>query len=93
MKHLATKMSPFELALGIEAKQPLDLTIPRTKSTCCDDSKNVEEMAKDCEEKKPWAIKLLEKMKVSYEKQTNTLWKHIEFEVCDLMHVVKHSRL
>jgi hypothetical protein len=52
MKHLATKMSPFELALGIEAKQPLDLTIPGTKGTCCDDSKDVEEMAKDCEERK-----------------------------------------
>jgi hypothetical protein len=93
MKHLATKISPFELALGIEAKQPLDLTIPRTKGTCCDDSKNVEKMAKDCEERKSWAIKLLEKMKVSYEKQTNTLWKHIEFEVGDLVHVVKHSGL
>jgi len=93
MKHLATKMSPFELALGIEAKQPLDLTISRTKDTCCDDSKNVEEMAKDCEERKSWAIKLLEKMKVRYEKQTNTLWKHIEFEVGDLVHVVKHSGL
>jgi DNA integrity scanning protein DisA with diadenylate cyclase activity len=39
------------------------------------------------------AIKLLEKMKVNYEKQTNKLWKHIEFEVGDLLHVVKHSRL
>jgi hypothetical protein len=52
MKHLATKMSPFELALGIEVEQPFDLTIPRTKGIRCDDSKNVEKMAKDCEERK-----------------------------------------
>ncbi len=32
-------------------------------------------------------------MKASYEKQTNKLWKHIEFEVGDLVHVVKHSGL
>ncbi len=32
-KHLAAKMNPFELALGIEAKQPMDLTILRTRTT------------------------------------------------------------
>jgi hypothetical protein len=32
-KHSATKMSPFELALGIEVKQPMDLTIVRTRGT------------------------------------------------------------
>jgi hypothetical protein len=58
MKHLATKMGPFELALGIETKL-LDLTILRTKGTRYDDNKYVQEMAKDCEERKSWAIKLL----------------------------------
>jgi hypothetical protein len=85
-------MSPFELALGIETKQPLDLTIPRIKCTYCDNSKDVEKMAKDCEKKKSRVIKFLEKVKVSYEKQTNKLGKHTEFEVRDLVHVVKHSR-
>jgi hypothetical protein len=92
MKHLSIKMSPFELALGIEAK-PLDLTIPRTKGTYCDNNKTVEKMAKDHEKKKSHAIKFLEKVKACYEKQTNKLWKHIEFEVGDIVHVVKHSKL
>jgi hypothetical protein len=39
-------MNPFELALGIEAKQPLNLTIRRTKGTSCDNSKDVAKMAK-----------------------------------------------
>jgi len=47
---LAIKMSPFELALGIETKQPMDLTILRTKDTCCEGVKDVKKMAKDHEE-------------------------------------------
>jgi len=43
-------MSPFELALGIQTKQPMDLTIPRTKDTCCEGVKDVKKMAKDHEE-------------------------------------------
>ncbi len=62
MKHLAIKMSPFELALRIEAKQPLNLTILKTKGTRHDGNKDVEKMAKDCEERKSWAIKLLKKV-------------------------------
>jgi hypothetical protein len=29
-------MNPFELALGVETKQPMDLTILRTRGTCCE---------------------------------------------------------
>ncbi len=32
-KHSATKINPFELALGVEAKQPMALTILRTRGT------------------------------------------------------------
>jgi hypothetical protein len=49
-------MSPFELTLGIEVKQPMDLTIFRTKGTQCKCSKEVEEMAKGCEERTSRAI-------------------------------------
>ncbi len=69
IKHSATKMSPFELALGMKAKQPMDLTIFRIISTYCEGNKDVEEMAKDYEEKKTWATELLKKMQVSYEKK------------------------
>jgi hypothetical protein len=55
-KHLATKMSPFELALGVEAKQPMDLTIPRIRGTCHKSDKEAKEMAKEREERKAWAI-------------------------------------
>ncbi len=61
IKHLATKMRPFELALGVEAKQPMDLTIPRTRGTCHKGDKEAKNMAKEREERKTWAIKLLEK--------------------------------
>jgi hypothetical protein len=52
-------MNPFELALGVEAKQPMDLTIPR--NTHHEGGKEAEKMAKECEERKACAIKLLEK--------------------------------
>jgi hypothetical protein len=54
-------MRPFELALGVEAKQPMDLTIPRTRGTCHKGDKEAKNMAKEREERKTWAIKLLEK--------------------------------
>ncbi len=60
-KHLAIKMSPFELVLGIEAKQPMGLTIFRTRGTCHKGDKETKEMAKEQERRKTWAIKLLEK--------------------------------
>ncbi len=78
-------MNPFELVLGIEAKLPMDLAIPRTRGTRHKGNKEAEEMAKECEEKKSRAIKLLEKAQASYEKQTIKLRRHIEFEVGDLM--------
>ncbi len=55
-------MSPFELALGIETEQPMDLTILRTRGTCRKGRKEAKKMAKECEERKSWAIKFLEKM-------------------------------
>jgi hypothetical protein len=54
-------MNPFELALGIEVKQPMDLTIPRIGGICPKGNKKDENMAKECEENKSWAIKFLEK--------------------------------
>ncbi len=78
-------MNPFELALGTKVKQPMDLAILITRGMCHEGGKEVEEMAKKCEERKAWAIKLLQKAWVSYEKQTNKLQRHIEFKVGDLM--------
>jgi hypothetical protein len=60
-------MSPFELALGIEMKQPMDLSIPRTIGTHHKGSREVKKMAKEHEERKARAIKLLEKAQISYE--------------------------
>jgi hypothetical protein len=54
-------MNPFELAMRIEVKQPMDLTIPRTKGTCCEGDKEAEKMAKEHEKRKTRTIKLLEK--------------------------------
>ncbi len=67
-KHSTTTMNPFELALGVEAKQPMDLTIPKTRSTCHEGGKEAKKMAKKHEKKKAWAIKLLENVQASYEK-------------------------
>jgi hypothetical protein len=39
----------------------MDLTIPRTRSTRHKGNKEAKEMAKECEKRKAWAIKLLEK--------------------------------
>jgi hypothetical protein len=55
-------MSPFELALGVEVKQPMDLTIFRTKGIWCKCGKEAEEMAKGREERESQSIKLLEKV-------------------------------
>jgi hypothetical protein len=55
-------MSPFELALGVETKQPMDLAILKTRSICCEGSKEAKKMATECEQRKTWAIKLLEKL-------------------------------
>ncbi len=63
----------------------MDLTISKVGKTYCDGGKNVEKMVKIHVERKMWAKKLLEKPWVSYEKQTNKFWKHIEFEINDLV--------
>ncbi len=48
--HLTTKMSSFELALGKEARKPMDLAIPMR---CKYHSKEVVKMVKGCEVKYP----------------------------------------
>jgi hypothetical protein len=78
-------MSPFELALGVKTKQPMDLAILRIRNTYYEGSKDVEEMAKDHEEKKSWAIKFLKKMRASYEKQANKSQRCIKLKMGDLM--------
>jgi hypothetical protein len=45
-------MNPFKLPLGVEMKQPMDLTILRTKDIHCEGSKEAKEMAKKCEQRK-----------------------------------------
>jgi len=47
--------------LGVEAKQPMDLTTFKTRGTCCEGGMDAEEVAKDRQERKSRAIKLLEK--------------------------------
>lgn len=74
-------MSPFELALEVEAKQPIDLTIPKKISIFHEGDDEAKKMAKEYEERKAWAIKLLEKTHASYEKQANKLPRHIEFKM------------
>ncbi len=74
-------MSPFELALEVEVKQPMDLTIPKKRGTFHKGDNETKDMAKEYEERKSQAIELLEKMHASYEKQANKLRKHIEFKV------------
>jgi hypothetical protein len=61
-------MNSFELALGVEAKQPMDQAIPRTRGIHREGDKEAEKMAKECEKRKAWAIKLLENAQASYEK-------------------------
>jgi hypothetical protein len=54
-------MTPFELALGVDAKQFMDLAIFKTRGICCESDKEAKKMAKKCEERKTRANKLLEK--------------------------------
>jgi hypothetical protein len=63
----------------------MDLTIPITRGMCHEGSKEAKEMAKECEERKTQAIKLLQKEWASLERQVNKLQRHIELEVGDLM--------
>jgi hypothetical protein len=68
MKHLTTRTSPFELALWVEPRQLMDLAIPKVKRFYCEGNINAEQMTKEGEERKSWAIKLLEKVLTIYEK-------------------------
>jgi len=67
-------MSRFELALEVETKQPIDLTIPKKRGTLHEGNDETKKMAKEYEERKTWAIKLLEKrMQVTENKPTSCL--------------------
>jgi hypothetical protein len=55
-------MSPFELALGIEAKQRTDLAIPKTRSILLRRQQGGQKDGQKCEERKACAIKFLEKV-------------------------------
>jgi hypothetical protein len=58
--------------MGIETKQPMDLTIPRIRSICRKGGKEAKELAKEREARKAWVIKPLEKhMLVMINKPTN----------------------
>jgi hypothetical protein len=45
-------MNPFELALGVETRQPMDIAIPKTRGTHRKGDKEVKKMAKAHEERK-----------------------------------------
>jgi hypothetical protein len=64
-------MSPFELALGLEVKQPLDLVIRQMMGYHKDDGKNAKIMAKECKEVNICAKKVLEETQTRYEKLAN----------------------
>ncbi len=72
-------MNPFELTLGVEVKQPMDLAIPKTKNIHHESSKEAKKMAKKYEKRKARVIKTLEKAQVSYEKWANKSQRHIKF--------------
>jgi hypothetical protein len=63
-----TKMSLFELALGKEARKPMDLVIPMGQR---DHSKDVVEMVKGREEFYAQTKKFLEQAQKHYEKHVN----------------------
>jgi hypothetical protein len=52
MKHLMIRISPFELALWVEPRQPMDLAIPKVKRTYHEGGINAEQMTKEGEERK-----------------------------------------
>ncbi len=78
-------MDVFELTLGIEARQHLDLGILRMGGNHCEGRKNVEKMVRKYEELNARAKKLLEKAHASYEKQSNETQRHIKFNISDLV--------
>jgi hypothetical protein len=48
--NITTRISLFELALGVEARQPMDLTIPKMRGKCHKGNKNAKEMVRKHEE-------------------------------------------
>jgi recombinational DNA repair protein RecT len=55
----------------------MDLAIPMERK---DHSKEVVEMVKGHEKLYTWTKKLLELAQKQYEKHTNKIWRHVEFE-------------
>jgi hypothetical protein len=45
-------MNPFQLALGIKVKQPMDLAIPRKRSTCHEGDKEPKRWPKNMKRRK-----------------------------------------
>lgn len=67
-------MNPFEFALGVEAKQHMNLAIPRIGGVHYKGGKDVElEMVKKHTKINTQAKKFLKKAHARYEKQTNKI--------------------
>lgn len=67
-------MNSFEFALGVEAKQHMNLTIPRIGGIHYKGGKDVEiEMVKKCMKINTQAKKFVKKAHARYEKQTNKI--------------------
>jgi nicotinamide riboside kinase len=67
-KHLTTHMNPFEFALVMKVKQPLDLIVPCTMGYHKDGGKNAEIIVEERKKLKAHAKKLLEDAQARYEK-------------------------
>ncbi len=73
-KHSTTKMSPFESAWGVEAKQHMNLAIPKIGGVHYKGGKNVElKTIKKHTKKNTQAKRFLKKTHAKYEKQTNKI--------------------
>jgi hypothetical protein len=90
-KHSMTWMSPFELVLGMEVNQPLDLTVFHKMGFHRDGGKNVQIMAKERKELNARAKKLFEEAQTRYEKHANKSRREIQFEVGDLVMLNIHN--
>ncbi len=59
--------------MGIEAKQPMDQAMDRTKNIHCKGGKEAKKLAKEHEVRKAQAIKLLKNAHATYDKQASKL--------------------
>lgn len=84
-------MSPFELMLGMEVNQPLDLTVFHKMGFHRDGGKNAQIMAKERKELNARAKKLFEEAQTRYEKHANKSRREIQFEVGDLVMLNIHN--